>query len=50
MLANQAYFKSSAANNLSSEYYSSLVAIDMLYNYFDQMLKQITEQSKQKTQ
>lgn len=47
MLANQAYFKSSAANNLSSEYYSSLVAIDMLYNYFDQMLKQVTEQSKQ---
>jgi conjugative transfer pilus assembly protein TraH len=48
MLVRQAYFgSSSAASGINPEYYSSLVAIDMLYNYLDEILKQVQEQTKQ---
>ncbi len=48
MLVRQAYFRSSsAASGINPEYYSSLVAIDMLYNYLDEILKQVQEQTKQ---
>jgi hypothetical protein len=48
MLVRQAYFgSSSAANGINPEYYSTLVAIDMLYNYLDEILKQVQEQTKQ---
>ena len=48
MIVRQAYFgSSSAASGLNPEYYSSLVAIDMLYNYLDEILKSVQEQAKQ---
>ena len=48
MIVRQAYFgSSSAASGINPEYYSSLVAIDMLYNYLDEILKSVQEQSKQ---
>ena len=48
MIVRQAYFGStSAASGINPEYYSSLVAIDMLYNYLDEILKSVQEQAKQ---
>ncbi len=48
MIVRQAYFgSSSAASGINPEYYSSLVAIDMLYNYLDEILKSVQEQAKQ---
>lgn len=48
MVVRQAYFRSSsAASGINPEYYSTLVAIDMLYNYLDEILKQVQEQAKQ---
>ncbi len=48
MIVRQAYFgSSSAAIGINPEYYSSLIAIDMLYNYLDEILKSVQEQAKQ---
>jgi conjugative transfer pilus assembly protein TraH len=48
MVVRQAYFgSSSAASGINPEYYSALVAIDMLYNYLDEILKSVQEQAKQ---
>ena len=47
ILVRQTYTKSSAANSANIDLYASLVAIDLLYNYLDQILKQIESQSKQ---
>jgi len=48
MVVRQAYFgSSSAASGINPEYYSTLVAIDMLYNYLDEILKSVQEQAKQ---
>ncbi len=48
MIVKQAYFGStSIASNINSEYYSSLVALDVLYGYLDEILKQVEEQTKQ---
>lgn len=48
MLVRQAYFgSSSAASGINPEYYSALVSIDMLYNYLDEILKQVQEQAQQ---
>ena len=48
MLTRQAYFgSSSAASGINPEYYSAIVAIDMLYNYLDEILKSVHEQAKQ---
>jgi len=47
MLVRQTYFKSSGASSANLEVYSSIIAIDMLYSYLDQILKQVEEQSKQ---
>ncbi len=47
MLVRQTYFKSSAASSVNIDLYSSLVAVDLLCNYLDQILKQVEEQSKQ---
>ncbi len=47
MLVKQTYFKSSSASSVNVELYSSLIAVDLLYNYLDQILKQVEEQSKQ---
>lgn len=48
MVTRQAYFGSaSAASGINPEYYSTLVAIDMLYNYLDEILKSVQEQAKQ---
>lgn len=48
MVTRQAYFgSSSAASGINPEYYSTLVAIDMLYNYLDEILKSVQEQAKQ---
>ncbi len=46
MLVRQTYFKSSAANAINIDLYSSLIAVDLLYNYLDQILKQVSEQAK----
>ena len=48
MVVRQAYFRSSsAASGINPEYYSSIVAVDMLYGYLDEILKSVYEQSKQ---
>lgn len=48
MVTRQAYFgSSSAASGINPEYYSTLVAIDMLYSYLDAILKEVQEQAKQ---
>jgi len=48
MIVRQAYFgSSSAASGINPEYYSALIAIDILYNYLDEILKSVQEQSKQ---
>ncbi len=48
MIVRQAYFGSaSVAGGINPEYYSSLIAIDILYNYLDEILKQVQEQAKQ---
>jgi conjugative transfer pilus assembly protein TraH len=48
MITRQAYFGSfSAASGINPEYYSTLIAIDMLYSYLDETLKSVQEQAKQ---
>ena len=48
MVVRQAYFgSSSAASGINPEYYSTLVSIDMLYSYLDEILRSVQEQSKQ---
>jgi conjugative transfer pilus assembly protein TraH len=47
ILVHQTYYKSSSAISSNLNLYSSLIAIDILYNYLDQILKQVEEQSKQ---
>lgn len=47
MMVRQTYTKSAAANSANVNLYSSLVAVDLLYNYLDQILRQIEEQAKQ---
>jgi len=48
MIVRQAYFGSfSAASGINPEYYSSIVAIDVLYNYLKEILTQVQEQAKQ---
>lgn len=48
MIVRQAYFgSSSAASGINPEYYSALIAIDILYNYLDEILKSVQEQTKQ---
>ncbi len=47
MLVRQTYTKSSAANSANIDLYASLVSIDLLYNYLDQIFKEVQEQTKQ---
>jgi conjugative transfer pilus assembly protein TraH len=47
ILVRQTYFKSSSAIGVNLNLYSSIISIDLLYNYLDQILKQVEEQSKQ---
>jgi conjugative transfer pilus assembly protein TraH len=49
MVAKQAYFKNSLANSRDAELYTEIIAIDILYNYLDDILKEVEEQSKQVT-
>lgn len=49
MVAKQAYFKNSLANSRDAELYTEVIAIDILYNYLDEILKSVEEQSKQVT-
>ncbi len=47
MVVRQAYLgSSSAASGINPEYYSALVSIDMLYNYLDEILRSVQEQTK----
>lgn len=47
ILVRQTYFKSSSAIGVNLNLYSSLISIDLLYNYLDQILRQVEEQAKQ---
>ena len=47
ILVRQTYTKSATANISNVNLYSSLVAVDLLYNYIDQILRQVEEQAKQ---
>ncbi len=49
MVTKQAYFKNSLANSRDAELYTEIIAIDILYNYLDDILKEVEEQSKQVT-
>jgi len=47
MLVRQTYTKSAVANSDNVDLYASLVAINLLYNYLDQIFKEVQEQTKQ---
>lgn len=48
MVVQQAYYGSAtAAGGINPEQFSAVIAVDMLYHYFDDMLKAVQEQSKQ---
>lgn len=48
MVVQQAYYGSvSAAGGINPEQFSAVIAVDMLYHYFDEMLRSVQEQAKQ---
>jgi len=47
MVVQQAYFGSaSAAGGINPEQFSSIIAVDILYHYFDEILRSVQEQSQ----